>query len=201
MLGGRKEFILTKMIPALIVLALWLDGWFYPLILLPILYVVLVEKKQLGWIGLTTRNLGPSIWIGLVLFAFIFLTYLPIFFHYQSTLQQVDLFDLYPLFTDAIWYPLYEEIAYRGFSLGHFTSSGEPLFSRKTMPANLVQSVLFLSIHYKHVAAGHPLILIPVFLLGLLNGFLFLRTRNTVGCILSHSLLNLSAMALTHFLA
>ncbi len=192
--------MLTKIIPAFIIFVLWLDGWFYPLILLPILYVLLVEKKPLESIGLTTRDLWPSTRVALFVFAADLLIYLPIFFYYKPTFQSIYLFDPYTIFTDVIWYPLYEEIAYRGFLLGHYTSFGDPTFSSKPMLANLIQSILFLSLHHKHLSSGHPLILIPVFLLGFLNGTLFLRTRNTVGCILSHSLLNASALVLNHII-
>ena len=46
--------------PGFVVFALWLDGWFYPLILLPFLYVVLVDRRGLGWIGFHGRSLFRS---------------------------------------------------------------------------------------------------------------------------------------------
>jgi len=195
--GPRREFLVMKVLPALIVFALWLDGWFYPLLLLPLLYVLFVERRDLRSIGFTTEKLGSSVSLGLAAFAIDLLVYLPVFFYYLSTLQRMNMGDWYPLFTDVIWYPLYEEITYRGFFLGHFTSPDDSPFSGKALMVNLIQAVLFLSIHHKHVTTGHPLLLIPVFLLGFLNGLAFLRTRNVIGCVLSHSLLNGGALLLT----
>jgi len=188
-----------KVFPALIILSLWLDGWFYPLLLLPFFYVIFVEKKGFGFLGFRKEKLGLSILLGLAITAILFLVYLTIFVYYIPMLQ-VAFIGFYVVFTDVVWYPLYEEVAYRGFFLAHFTNPDDSSFSRRGLLLNLSQAALFLSVHYKHVTAGQPLLLIPVFLLGFLNGFIYLRTRNVTGCIASHSILNGAALLLNQIM-
>lgn len=190
-----KGVWVEKVLPALIFLALWADGWFYPLLLLPVLYVLLVEKKTLGWLGFMRERLLASASLGAFVFLLLVAIYIPVRFHYARDVEW-QIFPLSVFLVDILWYPLYEEVAYRSFFLAHFARPEGPLLSRGNLVANLSQSLFFLSIHGHHVAAGVPLILIPVFLLGLLNGFLFLRTRNVAGCILSHSATNAFALLL-----
>jgi len=195
----KRNTLIMKVFPALIIFSLWLDGWFYPLLLLPFLYVIFVEKKGFGFLGFRKEKLGLSILLGLAITAILFLVYLPIFVYYIPMLQAASI-GFYVVFTDVVWYPLYEEVAYRGFFLAHFTNPGAPLFSRRILLLNMSQAALFLSIHYKYVTAGQPLLLIPVFLLGFLNGFIFLRTRTIIGCIASHSILNGAALLLNQIM-
>lgn len=197
----KRGVWVRKIIPGLIFLSLWLDGWFFPLILLPILYVLLVEKRSLGWLGFWGHEFRSSTLFGVLISLILSIVYYPIFLYYLPIIgrQPIDL--LYRVFTDVFWYPLYEEIAYRSFALTHFADQDSPCLSTRNLIVNLSQSLLFLSIHKHHVTSGKPLILVPVFLLGLLNGFLFLKTRNIYGCILSHSTLNSFALVLRYTLA
>jgi len=39
----KRNTLIMKVFPALIIFFLWLDGWFYPLLLLPFLYVIFVD--------------------------------------------------------------------------------------------------------------------------------------------------------------
>ena len=55
-----RRILLEVVFPAFVVFVLWLDGWFYPLVLLPFLYVVLVDRRGLGWIGFRGRSLFRS---------------------------------------------------------------------------------------------------------------------------------------------
>ncbi len=183
----------------MIIFSLWLDGWFYPLLLLPFLYVIVVEKKGLGFLGFRKEKLGLSMLLGLAITAILVLVYLPIFVYYIPMLQ-ISSIGFYVIFTDVVWYPLYEEVAYRGFFLAHFTNPDDSPFSRRVLLLNLSQAALFLSVHHKYVTAGQPLLLIPVFLLGFLNGFIFLRIRNVIGCIVSHSILNGAALILNQIM-
>ncbi|GEM_PF-913810 len=190
----NSEVWIFKVIPGLILFSLWLDGWFFPLILLPILYVLLVEKKSLRWLGFSRQGLRYSIIISALIAFALSVMYYPIFLHHLFYMLKRENFDLYSIFLEAIWYPLYEEIAYRSFALTHFADLEKSYLSTRNLAVNLSQSLLFLSLHKHYLSV--PFVLVPVFLLGLLNGFSFLRTRNVYGCIVSHSALNSFALLL-----
>ncbi|MFQ6068877.1 MAG: type II CAAX prenyl endopeptidase Rce1 family protein [Candidatus Bathyarchaeia archaeon] len=191
----KREVWVEKIIPALVLLSLWLNGWFFPLILFPIVYVLFVEKKRLGWLGFSGHEIGLSLVIG-VLIAFVSSgMYYPIFLYYLP-MMKIEIITLYSIFLDVIWYPTYEEVTYRSFALSHFAKLDRSYLSSRNLIVNIFQSLLFLSIHKHHFSA--PLVLLPVFCLGFVNGFLFLKTRNIYGCILSHSALNGFALLLKY---
>jgi membrane protease YdiL (CAAX protease family) len=177
-----------KALASLVFLALWLDGSFYPLILLPLLFVLLYERDSLSKIGLGGSGLRRSLLLGAGVGTTVSAVYYPIFVHYLSRRMWDDL-GLLTLFTDIVWYPLYEEVAYRGFFLGSFADPGEEL-SGRNLALNLVQALLFVLMHQNHIRAGLWLLLIPVFALGFAMGLVFIRTRNIAGCVLGHSLVN-----------
>ncbi len=184
----RTEIWRWKIVPGVIVVILWLNGGFFPLLLLPILYVRLVEHKGFHWLGFSRREIRSSMIGGVAIALALMGVYYPIFLSYFSDSVHGDAVDLYGVLLDVLWYPVYEETAYRGFTLTHFANLDEPCLSPRNLISNVAQSLLFLSIHKHHLNA--PLVLVPVFLLALLNGILFVRTRNLFGCIVSHSLLN-----------
>jgi len=189
----KREVWVEKIIPALIIFSLWLDGWFFPLILLPILYVLLVEKKNLGWLGFSRHEICFSLVVG-VLIALVFSgMYYPIFLYYLP-MMKMEIITFYSIFLDVVWYPTYEEITYRSFGLSHFAELDRSFLSHRNLTVNIFQSLLFLSIHKHHFSV--PLVLLPVFFLGFMNGLLFLKTRNIYGCIASHSALNGFALLL-----
>ena len=194
----KREDWIGKTIPGLIFLSLWLDGWFFPLILLPVLYVLLVEKKSLGWLGFSRHGFQSSMLLGATLTLVLGSVYYPIFLYYRFIMDRMTI-ALYSVFLDVAWYPIYEELAYRGFALTHFADLHGFCLSVRNLFVNLIQLLFFLSIHKHHF--GTPLVLIPVFLLGFLNGLLFLKTRNLYGCIFSHSTLNGFALLLRYFSA
>jgi len=120
---------------------------------------------------------------------FLMIIYYAIFLYYLPLIEK-QLPNIYDVFTDVVWYPFYEEVAYRSFFLVHFAKPDRPVLSKWNLSVNLLQSVLFASIHKHHVTSRMPLVLVVVLFLALLNGFLFLKTRNIFGCLLSHSALN-----------
>jgi membrane protease YdiL (CAAX protease family) len=120
--------------------------------------------------------------------------YYPIFLHYFSDIVKRDSLTLYRIFLDVVWYPVYEEITYRSFTLTHFGNLHELSLSTRNLTVNVTQTLLFLSIHKQYVSL--PLVFVPVFCLAFLTGILFIRTRNIFGCIVSHSLLNGFALLL-----
>ena len=192
----KREVWIKKVIPALILFSLWLDGWFFPLILLPIFYVLLVEKKNLGWLGFSGRGLWFSMVISAPIVFVLVGVYYPIFLYYLPYILQRGTIDNYGVFLDVVWYPAYEEICYRSFALTHFAELDKSRISTRNIIVNLIQSLLFLSVHKHHFSV--PLVLVPILFLGLLNGFLFLKTRNIYGCIASHSALNGFALLLRY---
>jgi len=193
---NNAKLWLQRLVPFGIAAALWLDGWVYPLIVLPLVYVWFV-KKDFGWIGFRRTRLLFSVLLGIASAFITILVWYPLFLHYLPYTER-SLITPYVLFTDVIWYPFYEEIAYRGFIIAHLSEKGKFSSSRNTL-ANLVQTLLFLSVHHKYVTSATPFMLAPVFLLALLNGLIFLKTRNIFGCILCHSLTNGLAFVLSSF--
>lgn len=191
----RRDVVVSRVFPALIFVSLWLDGWFFPLILLPFLYVFLVEKKDAQWLGFQKQKSKLSIYLGMLVSVFLMVTYIPVFLYYFS-LTDKQLPSVFDVFTDVIWYPFYEEATYRSFFLVHFAVFDYSSLSKRNLSVNLLQSLLFLSIHGHHLTSSTPLVLVPVFFLALLNGFLFLRTRNIIGCLLSHCVINSFAWSL-----
>ncbi len=185
----KKRLLLGKVLPAFIVFALWLDGWFYPLILLPLLYVRLVDRKGFEWIGFHSRKLYYSILLGICSFLGITVIWYLFFAYYLPPLE-ISQITPYVLFTDIAWYPFYEEVTYRGFALAYFVPKATSIFSLRSLLANSAQALLFVCIHHRYVTIGAPLFLVVVLLLGLASGFIFLKTRNIFGCLLLHSLLN-----------
>lgn len=185
----RRELLIEAVGPATIFLALWLDGWFYPLLLLPFLYVILVDKKTISWLGFRRQRLQPSISLGLLTATLLMAIHYPIFMQYMPLLEKRAP-SLYDLFTDVVWYPLYEETTYRSFLLVHFADFRTSSFSKRNLLLNSLQALLFLFIHKHHVVSGRALVLVTILALALLNGLIFLKTRNISGCILSHCAIN-----------
>jgi len=188
-----RRILLEAVFPGFVVFALWLNGWFYPLILLPLLYVKFVDRRGLEWIGFHGKNLFSSGLLGVCSFLGIILVWYLFFVYYLPPLESVSVTP-YVLFTDVFWYPFYEEEAYRGFALAYLVPGEMSVFSLRSLVGNLAQALLFVSIHHRYVTSGTPLFLVPVLLLGLANGFIFLKTRNIFGCFLCHSLANTLAL-------
>ena len=188
-----RRILLEAVFPGFVVFALWLDGWFYPLVLLPLLYVKFVDKRGLKWIGFRGRNLFSSGLLGVCSSLGVILVWYLSFVYYLPPLESVSVTP-YVLFTDVFWYPFYEEVAYRGFALSYLVPKEMSAFSLRSLVGNFAQALLFVSIHHRYVTSGTPLFLVPVLLLGLANGFIFLKTRNIFGCFLCHSLANTLAL-------
>ena len=191
----KRRVWVEKIFPALIFFSLWLDGWFFPIILLPIVYVLIVEKKSLGWLGFSRDKLYFSLSSGVVKALVLSAAYYPIFLNYLD-IMKTGTVTIYSIFLDVVWYPIYEEVTYRSFLFSHFAEADQSYLSSRNLTVNLFQSLLFLSIHKHHFST--PLVLLPIFFLGLVNGFLFLKTRNIYGCIVSHSALNGFALLLKY---
>lgn len=141
--------------PAFIVFALWLDGGVYPLILLPFLYVKLVNKKPWKWIGFHREKIIYSGLLGVGSSLGIILIWYLLFVYYLPPLKGLTITP-YRLFTDVVWYPFYEEVAYRGFALSYFATRKTSLFSTRNLIVNFTQATVFLSVHHRYVTSGTP---------------------------------------------
>lgn len=184
-----------KQILALLVfLALWINGSFYPLVLLPFIYIRFVLRENQSLIGFNGRGLRLSMALGVLSGLFVLAVYYPIHLNYIAVRAKA-LFSLEVALSDLVWYPFYEEVSYRGFFFGVFTKKGS-FFSNQNMALNLIQALMFTSVHYHHVGVGLPLLLIPIFILGFLSGLVFLRSRNIAGCLLAHAISNGIALLL-----
>jgi membrane protease YdiL (CAAX protease family) len=178
-----------RSIRALVVFfALWINGSFYPLILLPLIFTTYYCSESLSKIGIGTGRIRGSLILGILAGLLVLGAYYPIFMLYRGT-RAGAIPNMWSILIDILWYPLYEEVSYRGFFLGFFARENTD-FTSYNLGLNLVQALLFASVHHNHVSAGVPLLLIPVFLLGFINGLVFLRSRNIVGCIVGHAVVN-----------
>ncbi len=82
----------------------------------------------------------------------------------------------------AVWTPIAEEVFFRGFVL-------QGLANRwGSAPALILSSAVFAALHLA------PALLLPVFVTGLLLGFLYLRTGSLWPCIAVHAAQNLVAV-------
>lgn len=182
------QIIIDKAIPFVIVIALWLNGWFYPLLLVPILYVMVFEKRGPYFIGFELSKIRRSAALGLIAGNLLSLVYLALFIFYRVAFQPIGEIDWSILFTSMVWYSLYDEIVYRGFFLSHFSDVNESVLSARGLFVNILQTLLFISAPIKVLTIGEPLVLLLFSLLGFVNGLIFMKTRNLAGCILSHSI-------------
>ena len=126
----EKTVLVEKVAPAIIFLALWLNGSVYPLLLLPFLYVIFVEKRGIRFLGFQKNGASKSLYLGTMVSVFLIITHCFVFRHYFPLIGRLTP-NLYDIFTDVFWYPLYEEIAYRSFFLNHFADLNPPSVHRK----------------------------------------------------------------------
>jgi len=167
---------------ALVFVALFLDGTFYPLIALPLIYCRAACPDGLKSLGIRRSGVRESAFMGIfaaIVVVAIWLISLRVYGSWPIPKSATI------LLKDVLWYPVYEEVTYRGFFLSQLGG-----YFNAPWKANLAQTALFVLVHYHLVYAGMPIRLLPVFALGLTLGYTFLRSRNLVGCILGHSMAN-----------
>ncbi|MHA1840238.1 MAG: hypothetical protein ACTSYO_09860, partial [Candidatus Ranarchaeia archaeon] len=129
----EKSFIIEKIIPAFIFLILWLDGWIYLFLLIPFLYMFLIEKKDIDSLGFQKKGIKDSILLGKAIAIVSIILYLPILMFYLPLFRTLYELTVYDVFTDVLWYPLYEEVAYRAFVLTHYADFDTPAFSKRNL--------------------------------------------------------------------
>ncbi len=91
------------------------------------------------------------------------------------------------LLTLAVLAPLGEETLFRGLAEGCLIASHEPIYTAVLLPA-----LLFTAIHIQPLRRG--ILLVEVFLVGVLLGYLRVITSSLIPVVISHSALNVGAL-------
>lgn len=162
--------------------------------ILPVLYLVRVERQTLESIGITTKSLFPAIYYALGLGAFFVIEALIInFVKYGGQFNlgaNIGNLPLLPALGLSFATAISEELAFRGYI---FTRVWK--FMKNEVYANLLTSVFWAMIHVPitifvwkldFTAAVTYLVLTTIFGVG--SAFVFARTKNIVSPILLHVL-------------
>lgn len=179
----------------------WVDELlFKPLIwVLPVLYIVKrIEKQSLETVGLTSRNLFRNLYIGWGLGAlFAFEGIVTNAFKYGGVTFSPESFkgiELLTLVIMSILTAFSEELTFRGYIMTRLSVE-----LKNTALANLLAALLFSILHIPiavYVLHYSFVDLVSfewvMFVLGILNGYLFARLRSLVVPVMSHSLWNLA---------
>jgi membrane protease YdiL (CAAX protease family) len=186
--------MIERIIPLILFLALWLVEWFASILMLPsflllFLYVIFIEKKAISNLGFHRAGLQYSLYLGssfsMLLMAVYYFAFV---IHYFDIGHEIP--SIFEVFTNVIWLSLYEEVVYRGFFLSHFSDSTYSAWTKRNFVVNLFQSVLYLSIYLNYAVNGAYFMLVPMFLLGIINGIIFQKIKNIYGCLILHSIFN-----------
>ncbi len=164
------------------------------MILVPLLYAYLWDPKGLSGLGLRREASTRSNELGILALGPVIVVWLAVYLLYggwETSWRPAS------LLRDVIWFPIYEEVTYRGF----FLSQVGLKILRRPLTANLLQTAFFAGVHWHFVAQGMALRMAGVVVLGLATGLVFLKTRNLLGCITCHALANLLASVLAYVLA
>lgn len=179
----------------------WVDELlFKPLIwVLPVIYIVIkIEKKSLETIGLTSKNLFRNMYLGWGLGAlFAFEGIVTNSFKYGGVTfapESFKFFELLTLIVIALFTAFSEELAFRGYIM---TRLAEKL--KNNLSANIMAAVLFALLHIPiaffvlHYSAVDLISFEWVmFVLGVVNGYLFMRVKSLAVPVMSHALWNLA---------
>lgn len=179
----------------------WVDELiFKPVIwVLPVLYIVKkIEKKSLETIGLTNKNLFRNLYIGWGVGAlFAFEGIVTNAFKYGGVSFSPESFkpmELLTLILISFFTAFSEELVFRGYVM---TRLSEGL--KNPMFANVLAALLFSLLHVPialYVLHYNVVDLISfewvMFVMGVVNGYLFIRMKNIVVPVMSHSLWNLA---------
>lgn len=162
--------------------------------ILPVLYLVKVERQTLESIGITTKGLFPAVYYALGLGAFFVMEALIInFVKYGGQFNlgaNIGNLPLLPALGLSFATAISEELAFRGYI---FTRVWK--FVKNEIYANLLTSVFWAMIHVPitifvwkldFTAAVTYLVLTSIFGMG--SAFVFARTKNIVSPILLHVL-------------
>lgn len=162
--------------------------------ILPVLYLVKVERQTLESIGITTKGLFPAVYYALGLGAFFVMEALIInFVKYGGQFNlgaNIGNLPLLPALGLSFATAISEELAFRGYIFTRVFN-----FIKNEIYANLLTSVFWAMIHVPitifvwkldFTAAVTYLVLTTIFGIG--SAFVFARTKNIVSPILLHVL-------------
>lgn len=155
-------------------------------------------KSILRSLGFRKTGLKQSIVLALLTIGIVGIVHYSIFTSYlPSVLMGAPPITLNSILLYVLLSPLLEEFIFRSillavstYLLGRFTRFNGSPFSIDGVSINLGQSILFMLSHYQYLEREMSLFLIPPFLLGFLNGVVFLKTKNIIGSIMAHSICN-----------
>lgn len=162
--------------------------------------VILVEKKSLFSIGLSSKKLLRNIIIGILAGAFISIeAILTNNFKNGSVIFNPDHLAGLPLFI-TILIPFAtgfsEEVVFRGYMFSRFFN-----YFKSEFAANLLSTLLFVILHLPVLIFVQEIYvfnlfmsLLQLFILGTLNGIIFARTKTVTASTLTHALWNLSTV-------
>jgi membrane protease YdiL (CAAX protease family) len=161
--------------------------------LLPLVFILRKEKMGLGSIGITLKNLFPSVYLSLGLGAvFVAEALLTNYIKYGGFNfgANIGTFPLLPSLGLSFATAFSEETAFRGYIFNRLTS-----VFKNELTANLIQTVLWTAIHVPiaffvlKMALGPGLVyLFITAIFGLGSAFIFGRTKNVFGSIFLHVL-------------
>ena len=159
--------------------------------LLPIFWLSFKEKMSLSSLGITFKNLFPSIYLSLGLGAiFVIEAILTNFFKYGRLNFAANIGDLPILASLGLSFAtaFSEEISFRGYIFGRLN-----LALRDEWAANITSSLIWTLVHVPIAFFVWKLSLIPALLyllltaiFGIGSAFIFGRTKNIFGSILLH---------------
>lgn len=168
--------------------------WLIPTFLM----VILQEKKSVGSIGLSLSNFFKNLYLGWGLGALFALEgLLTNAIKYRGLLFVpigLSIIDLCQMIAISLITAFSEEIVFRGFILSRLMT-----IQKSELFANIISAVLFSLIHLpiilfvlQYNPASLASYLFLTFILGLANGYLFIKTKTIVAPTISHAFWNLS---------
>lgn len=201
---GRNKSVVVSWIFALFILALsvripsvLLFGMPYektPLIYLTILTVLIVEQTDVSAFGFKTRNIGKSLLFGFLFFIILdglaSLTFYLLLFGFTNQIP-VQSYNVLPFILTMPFMTLCVGISEEGLFRGYMQTHLEKFYTSKQ--AILIQAVLFGVWHFVWgLNPFDPVYMLSyvsvTFLIGLLFGYFYSKTRNLAPLVFAHGL-------------
>jgi membrane protease YdiL (CAAX protease family) len=165
-----------------------------PLIYLVILTMLIVEKKHVSAFGFKTKNMGKSLLSGLLFFVlldgFAMIFYYALVFIFTNQIP-VHSYNLVPLFMTLPFMTLCVGISEEGFFRGYMQTHLEEVYPVRR--AIVIQAILFGVWHFVwNLSPFDPFgmlqYVVVTFLIGLLFGYFYSKTRNLAPLVFAHGL-------------
>ena len=167
-----------------------------PLIYLTILTILIIEKTDVSAFGFKTKNMGKSLLFGFLFFAIINGLVLLIFYFaiYASTRQNpVQSYNVSPFLLTMPFMTLCVGISEEGLFRGYMQTHLEKFYTSKQ--SIFIQAILFGVWHFVWgLNPFDPVYMFSyvgfTFLIGLLFGYFYSKTRNLTPLVFAHGLFN-----------